>query len=277
MNIKYNLDELKEIMWSFYTVSGMRFILFDAECNKILSCPENDCEFCTAMRKYPVTARKCSISDRKSLKKCLECEGPLIYKCHAGLIEAALALHQNDTVVGYLMFGQITDNNNTDEVHDMLCRYCSDYGICDDEISESAYSIKYIDKARIPAAAKIMEACTSYILFKELITPQNSKIMAQAKSYIEDNLQNDISIYDICTHLQISRTKLYEVFLHESSVGVSEYIRKRRMHRAKKLLKETKLPIWEISHRVGYTDYTYFSHVFKKTYGVSPRECRNNK
>ena len=64
------------------------------------------------------------------------------------------------------------------------------------------------------------------------------------------------------------------MFSKETGIGVSEYIRKRRMHKAKKLLKNTKKPVWEVAQEVGFEDYTYFSRVFKNTYGKSPREIR---
>ncbi len=274
MAIKYNLKDLQEIMRSFYELTGIRFVLFDDECSKIISYPENECAFCEAMRKNASTSRKCAISDRKSFKTCRTLDGPYLYKCHAGLIEASLALRQNDSVVGYLMFGQMTDNSDADALAKELVAYCTDYGISKSEALKNINEIKYTDNERIVAAAKILEACMSYILLKELITPESDKLVTEAKEYIENNLTEQINISDICSHLKISRTKLYEVFKKELDSGVSEYIRKRRMHMAKKLLKNTKLPIWEIAQKIGFDDYTYFSRIFKSIYGKSPRNMR---
>ncbi len=263
-------------MRSFYELTGIRFILFDAGCNKIISYPENECAFCEAMRKYPATSRKCAISDRKAFKVCREKDGPFLYKCHAGLVEASLALKENDRVVGYLMFGQMTDNSEKEDVAKELIKYCADYGIPKTDVIHCIEEIKYTDNKRILAAAKILEACMSYIMLKELITPENDRIFLEAKEYIEEHLSESLEIYGICAHLGISRTKLYEIFRKEANLGVSEYIRKRRMHKAKKLLKNTKNPVWEIALEVGFDDYTYFSRVFKTAYGKSPREMRKN-
>lgn len=274
MAIKYNLEKLSEVMWSFYTVSGIRFILFDSEFNKILAYPKDECDFCTLMRKYSLTSRKCAISDRKALRSCREKDGPIVYKCHAGLVEAALALKENDTIIGYLMFGQFTDNKDCKSFAAELRRYCSDCGIADDDVNNCVEKISYMNSSQIIAAAKVMEACTSYIILKELITPENDKIFVDAKEYIENNLSGELDIYGICAFLGISRTKLYEIFKKEIGIGVSEYIRKRRMHKAKKLLKTTEMPIWKIAQTVGFADYTYFGRVYKKNYGKSPREYR---
>lgn len=274
MNIKYNLNELSSIMRSFYEITGIRFILFDDSFKKILSYTENECAFCEAMRKYPGTARKCAISDRKAFKVCQKKDGPFLYKCHAGLVEASLALKINDSVVGYLMFGQVTDNSNRADFFREIIKYCTDYGIPEQDVSRFVGEIKYTDNERILAAAKILEACMSYIMLKELITPENDRIFVEAKEYIENHLSDPLEIYEICAHLGISRTKLYEIFRKEANIGVSEYIRKRRMHKGKKLLRDTKKPVWEVAQEVGYEDYTYFSRVFKSVYGKSPREMR---
>ncbi len=47
------------------------------------------------------------------------------------------------------------------------------------------------------------------------------------------------------------------------------------MHRAKKLLTTTELPVWQIAEAVGFVNYNYFSEVFRKTYGRSPRSFRS--
>lgn len=119
-----------------------------------------------------------------------------------------------------------------------------------------------------------MEACTSYILLKELITPENSRIFNEAKEYIEEHLSENFDISTLCDLLNISRTKLYDIFQKEIHTGVSSYIRRRRMHRAKKLLKSTEEPVWEIAQSVGFSDYNYFSRVYRKTYGKSPKSYR---
>ena len=57
-------------------------------------------------------------------------------------------------------------------------------------------------------------------------------------------------------------------------MGIAEYIRRRRLHKAKKLLKMTDLPISQIALAVGFADYNYFSRIYKKAYGKSPRYYR---
>ncbi|MBD9009716.1 MAG: AraC family transcriptional regulator [Clostridiales bacterium] len=55
-------------------------------------------------------------------------------------------------------------------------------------------------------------------------------------------------------------------------MGVAEYIRKKRLEYACSMLKSGELSVAEVSEKAGFSDYNYFSRLFKKHYGVSPHK-----
>ena len=274
MDLRFNKSKIEELMKSFYTLTGIRFVLFDAQFNEIAFYPKEKCNFCRLMDSLQKTRSKCRRSNRRAFLKCSAEDSPIIYKCHAGLVEAVIPLHENEKIIGYLMFGQITDTADKSPLYEKLDYWQNSCGINSDELKRAVSDISFKTKEEIIAAANIMEACTSYIIYKELIIPENSKLINAAKSYIDRHLSEDIQIEELCAELQIGRTKLYEIFRKELNIGVSKYILKRRMHRAKKLIKTTELSVTEISQSVGFSDYNYFSKVFKKNYGRSPKSYR---
>ncbi len=274
MTLRFDDSQLETLMKSFYMLSGIRFVLFDTDFREIISYPKENCDFCNLMKSCPKTRRKCNYADRRSFRECEKQNSLIIYKCHTGLVEAVIPLHENEKIIGYLMFGQITDNSDKSNLYDKTQIWAEKYNLDVNSLKQGIANIPYRSDEQIHAAAKIMEACTSYIIYKELITPENDKIFDAAKAYIENNLHEDISIEQLCKELQIGRTKLYEIFRNELKMGISKYILRRRMHKAKKLLKTTELSIPEIAHNVGFIDYNYFSRVYKKTYGKSPKHYR---
>ena len=276
MKFEYNIDELSNLMTSFYKISGIRYILFDTDFNKIISVPADDCLFCKLMKENAETAAKCLECDKRSLNACKN-SNMVLYKCHAGLLEAAVALKSDDRIVGYMMFGQIADRAERNSKKEQLAKYCEAHNINREKSQTAIDKTIFKTNDQIYAASKIMEVCTSYILSKELIIPKGNLIFDKAKEYIENHLSENFDISVMCAELNISRTRLYELFRQECSMGVSSYLRRRRMHKAKKLLKETDLPIWEVSARVGFEDYNYFSRVYKKIYGKSPIKIRKGK
>lgn len=274
MTLNFNIKETEELMRAFYTMSGIRLVLFDTDFHEIASYPKESCEFCKLMRSCKNTRRKCAYTDRKSLEKCEKTNSLVIYSCHAGLIEAVMPLHENENIIGYLMIGQISNNKSKDKLFENAAVWSEKYGFNKTALDSAIEKVSYKSEEEIFAAAKLMEACTSYIVYKELITPEHNRIIKAAKAYIEENLGTDFEISALCGELSVGRTKLYELFKKETKMGISEYLRYRRMHRAKKLLKTTDMPIVKIAETVGFDDYNYFSRVYKKTYGKSPRSYR---
>lgn len=270
----FNAEQLEQLMKSFYLISGIRFVLYDSEFKEIMSFPKNDCEFCSLMKSNRNTRRKCAYADKRSFNKCRESGRLYIYKCHAGLVEAVMPLYENEKNIGYLMLGQISDNKNNNTLIEKITYWQEKYGFDTETLNTSIQSITYKSTEEIYAAAKIMEACTCYIAFKELIEPEESRTFKAAKAYIDKNLSADLDIADICEELSLGRTKLYDIFKREANTGVSEYINRRRLHKAKSLLKTTDMSIPEIASAVGFNDYNYFSRVYKKRYGKAPKFYR---
>lgn len=274
MALKFDELQLETLMKSFHMLSGIRFVLFDTDFREMISYPKENCDFCKLMKSCPKTRRKCNYADRRSFTECEKQNSLIIYKCHAGLVEAVIPLHENEKIIGYLMFGQITDNLDKRNLYSKITFLAEKYNLDINALNQGIANIPYKSNEQIHAAAKIMEACTSYIIYKELITLENDKIFDAAKTYIEKHLNEDISIEQLCKELQIGRTKLYDIFRNELKMGISKYILRQRMHKAKKLLKTTDLSISEIAYNVGFSDYNYFSRVYKKIYGKSPKYYR---
>lgn len=271
---KFDHEQISELMQSFHLISGVQVAIFDADFREVTTHPKENCEFCRIMKSCPKTRRKCKIADRKSMSESQKKNGLVIYKCHAGLCEAVVPLHENEQIIGYMMLGQITDSVDRTALLNGAEILSEKYDFDAEQLKKAVGSITYKNEDEIAAAAKIMEACTSYILLKELITPEHSRLLEGAKEYIENNLENEIDISKMCYELSVGRTRLYEIFKKETGMGIAKYINRRRMHRAKKLLKTTELSIPEIAEAVGFSDYNYFSRVYKKTYGKSPRYYR---
>ena len=67
------------------------------------------------------------------------------------------------------------------------------------------------------------------------------------------------------------------MFSQEMGCTLTEYITTRRMERAKEILRSTDRRSGEIAFDVGYHDPHYFSFLFKKTQGCTPRDYRAGK
>jgi two-component system response regulator YesN len=99
-------------------------------------------------------------------------------------------------------------------------------------------------------------------------------VIEKAKSIINDNYDKDISVKFIAEKLFLNPTYLGQLFKTETCMTINEYLNRVRINKAKALLKGTDLMIYEIAEKVGFSDSQYFSTVFKKIIGVTPKEYK---
>lgn len=98
--------------------------------------------------------------------------------------------------------------------------------------------------------------------------------MKEALSFIEQNYQRDISIEEIAAFCGLNRSYFGKVFRDSMGESPQAFLLHYRMARAAQMLKETTLPIGNISTMVSYANQLHFSRAFKSVYGMAPRTYR---
>ncbi len=269
----YINQDLTTLMEHFHVLTGLRMVLFDENYHELLSYPAEGIPFCVCMRQNAAFDEQCRESDRISFERCRKTHELTVYKCHAGLIEATAPLMADGKIIGYVMFGQITDIKDKDELLLTLRALVNMYAGGQD-LDDAIRHIKCKNTRQILAASKILEACANYILLKEMIKPADKEFFDTVEKYIRDHIGEDITVERLCREFHISRTNLYAALRPHVDGGIAAYIRHCRLTVARELVKSTDLPIADIAARVGFDDYNYFLRVFKKAYGTSPKRLR---
>lgn len=98
--------------------------------------------------------------------------------------------------------------------------------------------------------------------------------ISRALLYMQKYYSMDIDLQAVASHVGLSTAYLSNLFKKELSVSFVEYLNELRVEKAKLLLLDTPLKSYEIAQRVGFSEHTYFSKVFKKLTGVNPSEFR---
>ncbi|MBW8349272.1 response regulator [Bacillus sp. IITD106] len=100
-------------------------------------------------------------------------------------------------------------------------------------------------------------------------------IIRQVHTFIEENLDKDVSLQKIADHVFLHPVYLSKIYKMETGEGISEFIYKTRMKYASKFLLNSNRKIIDIGTAVGYQNTSYFIRVFKDFFGVTPHEYRN--
>ncbi len=142
----------------------------------------------------------------------------------------------------------------------------------------------------IPNYLEIMQKYASADTFMEWLEEQCIRLNAnqgrerenKAKGIIEEAKQKiqeefgdpDIGLEKIAAEVGLTQIYFSSLFKKETGMSFVEYLTDTRMKEAMRLLKETNEKIYVVAQKVGYLESGYFSHVFKKKYGMSPIQCR---
>ena len=92
--------------------------------------------------------------------------------------------------------------------------------------------------------------------------------------YLEDNFQQAIGLDDLALHFNFSYHYMSELFNNHFNTSFSDVLNNLRINKARELLDETQDSLKEISHQVGYSNYSHFSKLFKKITHISPTEYK---
>jgi AraC-like DNA-binding protein len=125
----------------------------------------------------------------------------------------------------------------------------------------------------------ILSMLSSLLLeYRALVPPLegNDNRISTIIFYVQHNFTKHITISDLAEKFFISKSRLYEIFRKRTGTSLSSYMNTLRLQKAKALLLTTQQNVIQIALDVGFQDISYFNRLFKKKYGASPREIRNN-
>lgn len=94
------------------------------------------------------------------------------------------------------------------------------------------------------------------------------------QSYLNDHISEELSLDRIAREFFIDKFFLCKSYKQQTGIGLWNYLMKIRMERAADLLVNTQQKVHVIAQQVGYQDSSYFSSVFRKFHGLTPKEYR---
>lgn len=135
---------------------------------------------------------------------------------------------------------------------------------------------------KLPATIEELEESCCMILKEKIRLREDGEseetgeeqIVQEMKTYIRKNICEDITCAVIAEDMGYSPGYLSRVFSKQEGKTIVKYIQEEKMREAKRLAEETKLKISEISVKLGYSNFSYFSRLFQRENGCSVKECR---
>ena len=130
------------------------------------------------------------------------------------------------------------------------------------------------DEARIALRALICAVLVE--VMRQIAVPADEpKLFVQAAiEYLREHFQEPVRMDDLVRHVGFSRARLFDLFKAQTGLSPNDYLLRLRVDQAAKQLRETELSVTEIGLASGFSTGQYFSTVFSRYMGTSPKDFR---
>lgn len=103
---------------------------------------------------------------------------------------------------------------------------------------------------------------------------RTASVTEKIRQYIDAHYQEEIRRDALAEMVYLNTDYMSRIFKKEYGISISSYILQKRVEEAKNLLSHSNLPINTVSIYVGYSNFSYFTKMFKENTGYSPLEYR---
>lgn len=274
MNLEYDIRKLNTAARDFYNATGINLMLIKPDFSIYEGLERFEANrYCSAIHNLQCRKNLCKMSDFALLEKCKKSRKSEMHICHAGLIDVAVPLIYDNTIIGYIILGQMRKSDDFSLVEPSLRQLNLD----SDKMKEYYLELPLFDETRIKSIENLAIMLAKYILFENMIKPDTNTDLFRITEYISRNLDGNLSIQSISRNTNISKSSMYKIFHDNLNCTVSGYISTKRVEKAIELLESTTLSIDVIAARAGFSSTTYFTRTFKTITGTTPGKYRKNQ
>jgi AraC family transcriptional regulator len=133
----------------------------------------------------------------------------------------------------------------------------------------------YLDGMALSLAARLVRCHSSVAVADRAINGRMAGArLRRVLAYVEDNLEKDLSLPEIAAVAELSVSHFKESFRETIGLPVHQYVIRRRVEHAKRLLREGKLSISQVALEAGFAHQSHLARHMRRLAGVSPRRMR---
>lgn len=275
MNILFNDERLLRLISNLLTLTDIRANIFDVNGKDIHLNPNMHKPYCQLINSSVAGTARCQECDAKAVATCAELRGVYSYRCHAGVCETIFPVIDGGVPVAFLVFGQLLDDSPIEEQWEQAKKRISWYEGDMEELRKAFFRFRQYSADEIDAYTEILKALASYIQLEGMIRTAEHSDAQKLELYLDNHYMEKLSLQSISDELHIGRTKLCALAKRLSGgKTLTHMIAVRRVNAAKTLLLQGDDPVSAVAEQCGFSDYNYFTKIFKSLTGLTPSAYR---
>ncbi len=218
-------------------------------------------EYCRKIKATENGQKHCWLMQKFVRAKCKQGE-PFFGSCYAGVSEYVFPIMENDTYYGFVCVSGYRLENRSDPAYQAL--------------KKNAPDLKKI-RAQLSPLINSFKLLAHYISFDQDPDEDGGQVRVYGEilQFVSQNYLQKLTLDEIAQNLHYSPSYLEHIFKKSYGLPLMRYVRTLKLEKAKELLVTTNNSVLQISELVGFEDSNYFTALFKKSVGISPRAYRN--
>lgn len=273
MNEHIDISQLSGLLNNLHRITGLKFALMDYRANEVYT-SNFMTRFCACIQDTDLGYQRCRECDAMKLRELHPSGGLKQYRCHAGLIEAAIPVTENGRIVAAVWFGQVLSDEDAEAQWERTMGLCGWYSDTQ-QLRSAFFELRRMSPQDIGACAEIAQACVSEVRFQGLLQASALTDFQRLALHIEQHYREPLTLDSLSRALGIGKTKLCNLAAREAGTTLTRMVAGKRIAVAKGMLNSTDQSVQQIADQVGIPDSNYFSKVFKRHTGTTPLGYRN--
>ena len=258
-------DKLATLLKHLHICMGLKFALMDDQAREIFT-SSTQTDFCAAVKSAAGGLERCLGCDAAALREVTATQKMKKYRCHCGLIEAALPVVENGQVIAFILLGQFLDETPREKQWrrslSLLDWYPDGEGLSD------CYSrLRQVSSEELSSLIEIVHACIAEVRLQGMLSAAQMSDGRRLTEYIAQHYSRPITLDELSRRLGLSVRQTSRILFSKYGQNFTQMRTEARMAAAAEFLREDRLSISEISVRLGYSCPNHFHTAFKKYYG----------
>ncbi len=225
--------------------------------------------FCRLVRRRLGLEEVCRACDRRNWRKAARLDRAVGYRCHAGLVDACMAIRVGGELVGYMMMGQFRTGEAMDPV--LRARWRREVGT--DALERAFRETPRVPPRKLKAILGLFTVLVNFITTHRLIAVQSAHPVRPLLDYLEQHPTETLTTSEAARLVCRSPSSLSHLFKQVVGTSFRQYQIGLKLDQADARCRATPdTTVREVAYAVGFEDPYYFSRLYAVHRGRPPRE-----
>lgn len=292
-DLKKKLVRLETSIEAFSGFTSVPVTLFSPQHEIVWEFSKQE-KFCIANEAYENSCSGC----RRLLKEAMcESENEIdahSFICHTGLLNICKPFYSNGNLIGYFIAGPVAMGRDKAKVVADFYERVSRETVDMPRLMTMTQNLKVYSPEDIEHLSRIFSDILEAVFLKNNAESEGRAIYSQAPlpeidyngrsnviynalMFIRLHFREITSLAEIAAYVHVSKSYLSTLFKKETGESIVDFVNRLRLEAAAWELSNTGKDITEIALSVGYSESSYFSHLFREKYDCSPTDYRKTQ